>query len=97
MTQLTKHGYSRMKERGNFRGGNAQKQVEKAYLHGKNPEDFPKEIQRYLENVVKGSVGNMVKVSGNLIYLFHDNIFITAFGFPAKLTHKFGKNKNNKR
>lgn len=88
MVELTVHAYERSKERGAGKGECAYKNAEKAFVKGKSPEDFDKQTRKYLENVLKGSKGNNIKVWGNNIYLFFDNILITVFPMPAKMNNK---------
>ena len=95
MVELTYHAYQRAKERKIGDKSSIYQNVEKAYENGKNIEDFNKEIRKYLTNTLKNSNGNMIKVYGNFVYIFFNNILITLFPLSQKLIQN--NQKNSKR
>lgn len=88
MIILTKHGYERSKERTNTRGNKAAERAEKAYWCGKEISSFSKEIQKYLNNVLERSTGDELKVLGNDIYIFGNQMLITTFPLNPKMLNK---------
>lgn len=83
--QLTLHGYKRLKERRGAKGMNASNEIKRVLEKGKNIEDCPKYIQRYLRNVFEASQGDMIKVWGNNVYLFGNGLLITTFAIPPQV------------
>ena len=97
---ITKHAYEKLKERTNYSPTRAKEVVEEAYYCGKDIKDFPKKTRAYLENVLKASTGDCLKVLGNDIYLFGNGCLITTFPFPSKVIsnkNKEGKHGKNKK
>ena len=93
MVELTAHACERAKERKIGTGESIYKNAQKAYERGKSPDDFGKEVRKYLNNVLKGSKGNNVKVYGNFVYIFFNNILITTFPLSQKLLQKENRGK----
>lgn len=91
---LTCHGYDRMKERGNVKGKEALNKVNRAFIKGKNIEDFTKETQKYLRNALEYSgKASILKVWGNEVYLYGEGFggqpkLITSFPIPTKVWNK---------
>lgn len=83
--ELSKHGYERSKKRTTAKGKNAIERAEKAYWVGKDIQEYPKKIQRYLQHVLEGSSGDELKVLGNDIYIFGNKTLITTFPLNPKL------------
>lgn len=94
--EMTNHGYGRVKERGKLKGKKALNSARKAYSQGKEIEDFPKEAQRYLNNVLQRSDGDTLKVWGNQIYLFGNDKLITVFPFPPELQRKMHRQRKHR-
>lgn len=94
---LTRHANERMKKRTNFSPTRAQEIAEKAYYCGKDPQDFPKKVRRYLENVLQSSIeegrADTLKVLGNDCYLFCHGILITLIPIPEKVRKSAEKTK----
>ena len=88
MVELTVHAYERCKERSIGHGETIYNNVQKAYDRGRLPDDFNKEAKKYLSNLLKGSKGNSVRVYGNFVYIFFNNILITMFPFNQKIIKK---------
>ena len=95
MVQFTQHSIERIKERCTKGHKSIERNVEMAFANGKSASEFPKEIRRYLENVLKQSKANTVKVWGNNIYLFYNEVFITVFPINQKLLRK-SQNKHKR-
>lgn len=91
--QLTQHGYDRLKERRGAKGTSASDIVKKAFEKGKHIEQFNKEMQKYLTNVLKASKGDTLRVFGNDVYLFGNELLITTFAIPQKLIQKTNRPK----
>lgn len=92
---LTRHAQDRMKARTNYSPSAAQQKAEEAYWCGKNPDDFPKELAKYLNNVLQSSKdegkGNELRVLGKDVYLFGNGYLITVFPLPEKIIRKINK------
>ena len=86
MVRLTRHGYERSKERTTAGGVKAAtERAEKAYWCGKSIEDFAKQVQKYLRNVLQRSSGDDLKVLGNDVYIFGGETLITTFPLSQKI------------
>lgn len=93
--KLTLHGYQRLKERRRAKGKNAASEIRRVLQKGKNIDECPKYMQKYLANVLCASQGDILKVWGNSIYLFGQNtgspLLITTFPIPQTIIHKAKK------
>lgn len=93
MVQFTTHSVCRMGERVSKNHKTMEKNADSALNKGKDPKDFPKEIRKYLENVASQNIGNFVKVFGNNIYIFNQNVLITVFPMKQSLLRKAYRGK----
>lgn len=91
--QLSEHGYKRLKERHGVKGGQASNRVKQALTKGKAISDCPSYMQNYLRNVLAASQGNNIKVWGNDVYLFINEILITTFPIPRNIARKASRQK----
>lgn len=96
MVKFTQHSIERTKERCSKGHKSIERNAEMALSNGKCPSEFGKETRRYLENILLQSKANTVKVWGNNIYLFYNDILITVFPMNQKILRK-ENNKKHKR
>lgn len=94
MVQFTQHSIERSKERFCKGHKSMERNAEMAFSNGKSPSEFPKEIRKYLENVLLKSKANTVKVWGNNVYLFYNDVFITVFPMNQKILRKTYNRQN---
>lgn len=99
--KVTRHAYERIKERTGYALSKAQAIAEKAFYCGKGVEDFPKQMRKYLSNVLQRSKdegkGDVLRVMGNDIYIFGNCCLITTFPFPPKIVTLKSKKQANRR
>lgn len=88
MVELTEHAYERWKKRCKGNRKSLEKSAQKAYDSGKRSCDFSKETRVYLDNLLKQSHGNSVRVYANFVYIFYDTVLITLFPLNTKLLKK---------
>lgn len=94
MIKTTIHALKRMEERTNIGVKNVDRYINKVYVQGKKIDDFNnKEIKRYLTNIFKRSSGDTLRVYGNEIYLFGNNVLITILNFDKRIIQKTNRRK----
>lgn len=82
---ITTHGNVRLKERVGLKGNSQKELALRAYVKGKCPIDFGKELRSYLENVLRYSSGDTIRVWSNQIWIYGNGHLITSWVVPQKL------------
>lgn len=80
---ITKHAYERAKERLRWKHKVLDKMAEKAYLDGIKHKDTKGSLMKYLTKLwFKYKHCNNVRIYGENIYFFSDNVLITIYQLP---------------
>lgn len=83
---ITSHAFQRGKERLSLKYNAFQRLASTAYRCGLNHKDCTGRLYRYIKHLCNGhSNANNVKIYGEHVYLFKDNLLITVFSIPKDL------------
>lgn len=84
--RITDHAYDRAKERLSWKPGVLDKMTEKAYLEGIKHKDTKGQLNKYITKIwFKHKNANNIRIYGENIYLFCDNILVTVYQLPGNL------------
>ena len=86
MTILTNHSILRAKERFSWNVEALQRTSDKAFEDGTAHAETKGKINKYIYHVYrKHKVANNIKIYGENIFLFSDNVLITLYRIPNRL------------
>lgn len=86
MAVLTNHGRKRIKERAGLPLKAIQSNAERALKEGLSREDLSGSIRRYADCLYHREEfrGKVIKIYGNMVYIFDRMVLITALTLPSK-------------
>ena len=96
---ITNHAYDRGKERIGLNNTALQKQAVKAYEQGVTHSETSGNLCKFIDKIfLSHKKANNIKILGEHIFLFQNNVLITVYQVPNSLkksVHKVQKNKTN--
>ena len=97
--KITKHGSKRVRERLGVNKKSVARTAERALNEGLDHNDLTGVLRKYVDRVyLKEKKANNIKVYGDKLYVFKDNILITVLQLSTKLSRisaKLTKKKEN--
>ena len=88
MVIVTRHAKQRLKERSGLNKKSVQRIAEKAYINGICHNETKGQLNKWIAGVYfKNSDANNIRVYGDKLYLFHDEILITVLQIPHRFTN----------
>jgi len=88
--KITKHAENRAKERLSWGRKAIKRMAVIALSKGEIHKNAKGRLNRYLNKIyLNGSKANNVRIYGEVIYLFHNNILITVLQLPKKIKAKY--------
>lgn len=95
MPVMTKHGRRRVSQRNGVGGKSAEKLVRRAWKHGITHYEAENELKKMMDKTFL-SHRNTTKIMfyGNSLYLFHNDIFITALTVGQNIMDDLDNNVN---
>lgn len=96
--RVTKHGRSRVKDRVGLRKGLAEKEAERAFLHGlKHGETKGNLFKNITSLYFKNRTANNIRVFHGKVYVFRDNVLIAVLNLPGNLIRLADKLEKEKK
>ena len=85
---ISNHAYTRLKERNGWGKKTADRMIIRVYLQGKRPSEIKGYLRLWVNKKVSNPLGdvNEFVLYGNMLYLFKDNILLTAITAPSRNT-----------
>jgi len=82
----TKHAYRRAKERLGWNKSALRGQMVKAFYHGAAHKDVKSKLRKYVDKLwLKSKNCNNIRIYGENLYLFNNEILITVYRLDNKL------------
>ena len=82
---VTDHGKQRVRKRVGISKKSVERLVNIAYHKGITHKSAPSFLKRYFYHLWKKyESANNIRIYGDLVYIFHNNILITVFHIPPK-------------
>lgn len=83
---VTDHAYKRGNERLKLSNKSLLKMAGKAFNEGKKHSDFKGRMEKYFTGLyLKNKTANNIRIYGEYVYLFSQNILITVYRVPNEL------------
>ena len=77
---VTKHAYKRAKERLSWSRHTLDRMAERAFYEGFTHKDVQSALKKYCDRLyLEGKNANNLRIYGENIFLFHDEVLITVF------------------
>lgn len=85
--EITQHAYDRAKERFRWKSKSLEKMAQKAYEVGIQHSDTAGKLNKYIYKVYSQyRTANRIRIYGNVIYLFRNQMLITLYQIPSELS-----------
>lgn len=86
MPKTTNHARDRMKERCGFNKSSIDRMAKIAYNKGLRHKDCGGRLNKYITNIYfEYETANQIRIYGDKVYLFKDELLITVFNLPNNL------------
>lgn len=86
MIVVSKHAEQRMKERLGLNKRSIARIAEKAYMNGIRRKDTKGMLSKWIDGVyLKNKNANNIRLYGDMLYIFCDNILVTVFQIPTNM------------
>lgn len=88
---LTKHAEERLKDRIGLNKKSLKRNAQKAFDYGYKHSDVKGQLRKYvdkiyLENRDRNTYFDNIRIYGDKVYLFKENVLVTVMQIPANLT-----------
>jgi len=97
MIEITNHAYERARERCSLKEKSLNALATKAYEHGLHHKDTSGQLHKYITKLyLTHRNANQIRVYGEYVYIFNNQILITVFCIPNNLKKQVLKHKERK-
>lgn len=87
MIRITTHAIERANERLQWKEPVLEKMATKAFTEGVDVGSAKGHLKKYIQSQFKkeGGVANKIRIHGEIVFIFNDNLLITLFQIPNDL------------